>query len=228
MAATTTTTQNIEPFFGSKNKTSSRGQFVGLSSNLPSLPTPIRLEYDIFDYSSAASTYVPEHILQDCATDEGSRWTTCGADQAQFLTLRLRGPLPSTNIQTASTNSFAANMAIITHLAFGKFHKPHVCNLREFRVYVGSSPEPSSMVEVFRGGLENNALRERIALSHATNVTGIIFPSRFVRIVPHASYQKEFPYSIWYLEIHGIIDASIVSAYASQHSKVRLISYSFT
>ncbi|ORZ34096.1 Muskelin N-terminus-domain-containing protein [Catenaria anguillulae PL171] len=91
---------------------------------------PAKLKYSIHSYSSAAPAYPPQHILVNNPTDQASRWTSVASDQSQFLTLALQQP------------------AILTHLLFGKFHKPHVCNLKEFRVFAGMSPDADKMIEV--------------------------------------------------------------------------------
>ena len=38
--------------------------------------------------------------------------------------------------------------AILTLVTFGKYHKPHVCNLKEFKIYIGLTPD--HMVEVLQ------------------------------------------------------------------------------
>jgi hypothetical protein len=150
---------------------------------------PCKLKYSIYEFSSCNEKYPPHNVLHNRPTDQGSRWTTQFIDQSQFLTIQLE------------------KKAVIKSLVFGKFHKPHVCNLREFRVLAGMTPD--KMVEVFHGGLENNTEMETIALSYRTK-NGAILPVRFLKIIPHASYQKDFPYSVWYLEVHGIADSHVV------------------
>ncbi|KAI9178994.1 hypothetical protein H9P43_005656 [Blastocladiella emersonii ATCC 22665] len=177
---------------------------------------PAKLKYAIHSYSSAAPTFPPHQILYNRPGDQASRWTTLVSDQAQFLTIVLDRP------------------AVVTHLVFGKYHKEHVCNLKEFRVLAGmhmdepaAAADPATaaaagaaansaisapgtgLVEVFHGGLENSPEMETVALRHRTP-TGAAFPVRFLKIVPLASFQREFPYSIWYLEAHGIADPLVV------------------
>ncbi|EOB15526.1 hypothetical protein NBO_2g0018 [Nosema bombycis CQ1] len=46
------------------------------------------LDYDIFDYSSHASTYFPENIKINDSLDPNSRWSTISNDHRQFLMLK--------------------------------------------------------------------------------------------------------------------------------------------
>ncbi|KAJ1504400.1 hypothetical protein HMI56_001646 [Coelomomyces lativittatus] len=132
-------------------------------SNLPMIMIP----YEIFDYSSAASTYFPHHVLHDQPQDQGSRWTTTESDQSQFLTVKLQ------------------RKAILRQLIFGKFQKPHVCNLKEFRVFAGLSPD--SMIEIFHGGLENTPGNETIAVNYQSESGIVLFlvMNVLLSFVPH-------------------------------------------
>ncbi|KAJ3374840.1 Muskelin 1, intracellular mediator containing kelch motif [Allomyces arbusculus] len=169
------------------------------------------LPYAIHDVSSAQPPYHAHHIQYSRPHDEASRWTSRSTDQAQYLTVVL--PAPS----------------IVTSLVFGKFHKPHVCNLQEFRVFAGMSPD--TLTEVFHGGLENTSETETIAVKHrvastpgsaiADSMTPAAFPVQFIKIVPHAAYQRDFPFSIWYLEVHGIADPQIVAQCTREYAHWR-------
>ncbi|KAJ3364548.1 Muskelin 1, intracellular mediator containing kelch motif [Allomyces javanicus] len=170
------------------------------------------LPYAIHDCSSAQPPYHAHHIQYARPHDESSRWTSRSTDQAQYLTVVLPAP------------------AIVTSLVFGKFHKPHVCNLQEFRVFAGISPD--TLTEVFHGGLENTSETETIAVKHRVasspagsafpdTMTPAAFPVQFIKIVPHAAYQRDFPFSIWYLEVHGIADASIVAQCTREYAHWR-------
>ncbi|KNE69417.1 hypothetical protein AMAG_13777 [Allomyces macrogynus ATCC 38327] len=105
------------------------------------------------------------------------------------------------------------------------FHKPHVCNLQEFRVFAGMSTD--TLTEVFHGGLENTSETETIAIKHRVastptdTVAPAAFPVQFIKIVPHAAYQRDFPFSIWYLEVHGIADPTIVAQCTREYAQWR-------
>lgn len=58
-------------------------------------------------------------------------------------------------------------MAVIQTITFGKFHKAHVCNLKEFKVYGGVSPD--SLVELLHAGLRNDPEPETFTLKHKTD-----------------------------------------------------------
>lgn len=51
-------------------------------------------------------------------------------------------------------------------ILFGKFHKAHPCNLRDFKVYGGPSADPNSglWMRLLRAGLRNDAQPEEFAL----------------------------------------------------------------
>ncbi|KAI9222181.1 Muskelin N-terminus-domain-containing protein [Blastocladiella britannica] len=262
-----------------------RSHEMGSSSPSAALVDPLhgvlghptaKLSYAIHSCSSYAPSYPPHNIAVNKPADQASRWTSHAADQQQWLTIVLDRP------------------AIVTHLIFGKFHKQHVCNLKEFRVFAGMRPDsrgavtsgasvsgagdpaagagssggngvangtvfgsasttgPVGMVEVFHGGLENTTEPEMVALRHraplpmpplgassddgdehgsnglhngnggsqAPLATGP-FPVQYIKIVPHASYQREFPYSIWYLEVHGVDHPAVIDRASSALAAAR-------
>jgi hypothetical protein len=47
-------------------------------------------------------------------------------------------------------------------MTFGKFHKSHVSNMKEFRVYGGMTP--NNLVEILHGGLRNDNEPETFSL----------------------------------------------------------------
>ncbi|KAJ1510516.1 Muskelin 1, intracellular mediator containing kelch motif [Coelomomyces lativittatus] len=46
-----------------------------------------------------------------------------------------------------------------------------------------------------------------------------VFPVEYVKVVPHASFEKEFPYSIWYLELKGVLDEKVVEQFYQEYTK---------
>jgi len=128
--------------------------------------------------------------MVDNPSDQNSRWSTAGNSQSQFLTLRLEQP------------------AIVGTILFGKYHKGHICNLKEFRVYCGQTED--SMVEVLLSGLRNDEEPEVFPVRHLV-APGVLLPSRFIKIVPVTAWGASFSYSIWYLRFGGVADPGFVS-----------------
>eukprot|EP00912_Choanoflagellata_sp_UC4_P001633 UC4_evm6s1043 len=93
-------------------------------------------------------------------------------------------------------------LAIVRKIYFGKYIKPHVCNLKEFKVYGGL--EETSMIELFSGGLLNNTKAETFPLRHSSK--NVIFPCRFIKIVPLLAHGPNFNYSIWHVRLLGVIE----------------------
>ncbi|KAI8141192.1 Muskelin N-terminus-domain-containing protein [Fennellomyces sp. T-0311] len=141
----------------------------------------VRLAYTVHDFSSYCGTYHPHNIRDNKPTDQSSRWSSGTHDQAQFVTLRLDKP------------------AVACAITFGKFHRAHVCNLREFKVYGGMDTE--DMVELLHTGLQNNTEPESFSLLYA--LRNLIFPVQYIKIVPLATFGPNFNYSIWFVGIKG-------------------------
>ena len=53
--------------------------------------------------------------------------------------------------------------------------------MKEFKLYVGLTE--SHMTEILHAGLKNDPIPEEFNLPHS-NISGIPFPTRFVKIVP--------------------------------------------
>lgn len=71
------------------------------------------------------------NIREDCPTNQASRWSSNNNSPPQFITLKLQQP------------------AIVTKIKFGKYEKPHVCNLKKFKVVGGL--EEDHLVTLFEG-----------------------------------------------------------------------------
>lgn len=109
----------------------------------------------------------------------------------QFLILKLQRP------------------SIVQKIKFGKYEKPHVCNLRKFRIFGGT--EESCSFLLLEAGLKNDSTPETFELKHRT-VSGELLPVRFIKIMPLLSWGPCFNFSIWYVEVLGIDDAICVSS----------------
>lgn len=59
------------------------------------------------------------NILEDVPSNQASRWSSSTNNPPQFLTLLLTRP------------------AIVHKIKFGKYEKPHICNIKKFKVFGG-------------------------------------------------------------------------------------------
>lgn len=62
-------------------------------------------------------------------SDQASRWSSDTNTPTQFVVLKLED-----------------RPAVVSHITFGKFEKTHVCNLKRFKVFVGT--DTNNMIEV--------------------------------------------------------------------------------
>lgn len=127
-------------------------------SNPPAMQTSVvpnarytsqKLKYDIYAWSSHAVSYVPKHILVNKPNDQSSRWLSASNDKSQFVTVKLD------------------SMSVVQHITFGKYHKVHVSNLKEFKVFGGVNPD--DMMEILHAGLRNDSEKETFALKYKFN-----------------------------------------------------------
>ncbi|KAI8924913.1 Muskelin N-terminus-domain-containing protein [Entophlyctis helioformis] len=160
---------------------------------------PLRLDYDIAAYSSFSASYHPKHIMVNKPHDQSSRWSSGSNNQMQYILLKLD------------------HMAIVQTITFGKYHKVHVCNLKEFKVYGGMTP--NNMLELLHSGLRNDSEQETFALKHKAN--GVIFPCQYIKIVPLLAWGANFNFSIWHVEMRGIAQPEIVERVYWQHANYR-------
>lgn len=146
------------------------------------------LHYKIEKWSSYSANYLPENILRDEPSKQSSRWSSGSNAPPQYLILKLNHP------------------AIVRKIRFGKFEKNHVCNMKKFKILAGMNE--NSLIEVCKGGLRNDQHAEVFDLKHSRN--GKAFPARFIKIVPIIPWGPAFNFSIWYVELRGVDDSSIV------------------
>ncbi|KAL5034044.1 hypothetical protein RTP6_001923 [Batrachochytrium dendrobatidis] len=158
-----------------------------------------KLVYDIHACSSYSSSYIPVNILVSKPQDQSSRWSSGSNNQMQFITLKLN------------------SMAVVKTITFGKYCKVHVCNLKEFKVYGGITP--NHMLELLHSGLRNDTEQETFALKHSAN--GVVFPCLYIKIVPLLAWGANFNFSIWYTELRGISQPDIVASTYQQYSNYR-------
>ncbi|XP_037947851.1 muskelin [Teleopsis dalmanni] len=159
------------------------------------------LKYEIHRYSSFSTNFYPENILMDCPNDQTSRWSAHTNNPPQYLTLKLKRP------------------AIVQYIKFGKFEKPHVCNIKKFRVFGGL--EENNMVPIAEGGLKNDAIPEVFKLRSRTEDGSENLAILFLKIVPLLSWGPTFNFSIWYVELHGQDDPMYTSPCLKNYNKLR-------
>ncbi|KAK7873640.1 hypothetical protein R5R35_009328 [Gryllus longicercus] len=147
-----------------------------------------KLVYTIHKCSSFSSTYFPENIQEDKSNDQSSRWSSDTNNHPQFITLKLQ------------------RHSIVVSITFGKYEKTHVCNLKKFKVYGGLSDE--NMTELLESGLKNDSTAETFHLRHT--VGDRPFPCRYIKIMPLQSWGPSFNFSIWFVELTGLDDWTIV------------------
>ncbi|KAJ3119706.1 Muskelin 1, intracellular mediator containing kelch motif [Nowakowskiella sp. JEL0407] len=154
--------------------------------------TTSKLSYTIDSCSSHSAQYHPRNVMTNSPQDQGARWSSASNSQLQYITLKLD------------------NLAIANTITFGKFHKQHPCNLKEFKVYGGLDPQ--NMVELLHAGLRNDAEPETFALKHITGVNrkSEMFPCLYIKVCPLLAWESNFPFSIWYIEVRGTVDPDIV------------------
>ncbi|XP_004345468.2 muskelin 1 [Capsaspora owczarzaki ATCC 30864] len=140
------------------------------------------LPYSIDSCSSYSAQYLPTNILVDNPTDQSSRWSSNVNNHMQFLMLKLAEP------------------SVVKSITLGKYHKVHVCNVREFKVFGGMTTE--NMEELLHSGLKNDTEAETLLLKHSTN--NIIFPCQYIKIVPVMAWGPNFNFSIWYVQLKGL------------------------
>lgn len=81
-------------------------------------------------------------------------------------------------------------------ITFGKYCRSHPCNVREFKIYAGQTPDMKTMSLVHWGGLKNDAIAETFELSYK-NSEDIILPCEYVCIEPISAHSSNYNVSIW-------------------------------
>lgn len=158
-----------------------------------------KLAYSIYDQSSQSGSYHPRNICVNDPTEQSSRWSSGSHDQSQYITLKLDNP------------------TVACEILFGKFHRSHVCNLKEFKIYGGL--EPDNMNEILHKGLTDDNKPEVFPIRYTFN--DLIFPIQYIKIVPLATFGVNFNYSIWYVEVRGITDKDLMAKVEDTYAKYK-------
>ena len=154
------------------------------------------MNYTIHECSGYSANYRPENVLRNEPQDQASRWSSAANDQNQFLTLKLNTPV------------------LLDSIILGKFHKVHVCNLKEFCIYGG--PSPQAMKLLVHSGLNNDTEPEAFIPDYSTST---MVPVQFIKLVPVAAWGSNFNFSIWYIELRGWDDPSLVAAQSAVYAQ---------
>ncbi|KAF0852294.1 muskelin [Andalucia godoyi] len=157
------------------------------------------VSYTISSYSSYASCYKPEGILVDRPYDQLSRWCA-GSGDSPFITLKVDSP------------------CVLHGITFGKFHKVHICNMKEFKVFVSFRGSP--WIPVLHSHIRNDEEPETFALQHLdAKDTANMLPCTHVKIVPLSAWGPNFNPSIWYVMLRGEAAPDVVSLVIQEFEK---------
>lgn len=140
------------------------------------------IPYEIHSYSTYASVYVPNNIKRNDPMDPNSRWSTSTNDHLQYIILKVP---PS----------------LVVTITFGKYNKMHVSNVKKMRISV--SEDGAEYKEVLCGGLKNDSEMETFNLLVKDEAYHI---AQYVKIEPLAAWGVNFSYSLWFVELRGIMD----------------------
>ncbi|AFM97815.1 hypothetical protein EHEL_020590 [Encephalitozoon hellem ATCC 50504] len=140
------------------------------------------IPYEIHSYSTYASVYVPNNIKKNDPMDPNSRWSTSTNDHLQYIILKVP---PS----------------LVVTITFGKYNKMHVSNVKKMRISV--SEDGAVYKEVLCGGLKNDSEMETFNLLVKDEAYHI---AQYVKIEPLAAWGVNFSYSLWFVELRGVMD----------------------
>lgn len=129
-----------------------------MTMNHHQLEKPHPLHYTIHSCSSCSSTFHPFNIIEDCPLDSSSRWSGSGPPNPSIR------QNPNPNLSNSSDNgseihdpsalSYPGQLpkkkeyiiidlgkpCIVRSITFGKFHRPHPCNVKLFRIWGSLAP----------------------------------------------------------------------------------------
>ncbi|KAI0675370.1 Muskelin N-terminus-domain-containing protein [Trametes maxima] len=166
------------------------------------IPEVVPVRYEVVGSSEHSGEYVAENIIVDRPRDHSSRWSAANGSPStkQWIRIRLK------------------TLSVLKSITFGKFHKTHPCNMKDFKVLVGANED--NMTEVLRAGLKNDTTPETFSI-RSTNRVGLPFPTRYVEIVPLSVHGQNFNTSIWHVSFSGIVDETYVEQVHSRHQTYR-------
>ncbi|KZV66904.1 hypothetical protein PENSPDRAFT_74325 [Peniophora sp. CONT] len=158
--------------------------------------------YSIAGCSEHSSRYVADNILVDNPKDQSSRWSGLHEDPhvKQWLLLRLDNP------------------SIIHSITFGKYHKSHPCNMKEFKILIGMGE--NDMTEVLHASLKDDNAPETFPLRHM-KAAGVYAPSRFLKIIPLTAHSSSYHISIWHVALKGVKEPAFMQGATSRYEQYR-------
>lgn len=208
-----------------------------------------KLTYTIANVSSYSGSYHPSQIIVDRPNDLRSRWSgasvaapaqihgntgalpTASGSATPSTTSDGSKSLRQTTLTRGQTSTVAGKQhivlklpspAIVNAIYFGKYCKPHPCNLRDFKVYGGVSPEPHTdrWIRILRAGLKNSSTPEEFALKW-TDADGMPLPFQYIKIVPLATHSPNYNFSVWHVALHGWASGPLIPKAVQQYDEYR-------
>ncbi|GAA5864021.1 hypothetical protein JCM1840_000669 [Sporobolomyces johnsonii] len=195
--------------------------------------SPSRLAYSVHSASGHTGSFAPTHIYLDKPADDSSRWTTPTPDD------RKRQRKAAAALASPPTGANRARLrgkqsewlilelhdtSLVRYVGFGKTVKPHPCNLADFSIYGGLSPDHLSMEPLCEGSLKNDANTERVALPLEIGDEGrdkALLPIKYLRIECHEAASANYSISIWHLFLEGYSSPALVSSALSSYTQHR-------
>ncbi|KAI8457363.1 hypothetical protein BY996DRAFT_6430530 [Phakopsora pachyrhizi] len=103
---------------------------------------PHRLDYTIHSCSSCSPNYHPFNIIEDAPTEPSSRWSGSGppnppSQSKALASLTNPGQLPKKKEYIIID---LGKPCIVRSVTFGKFHRPHPCSVKLFRIWGSLAP----------------------------------------------------------------------------------------
>ncbi|KZT43584.1 hypothetical protein SISSUDRAFT_608602 [Sistotremastrum suecicum HHB10207 ss-3] len=133
-----------------------------------------------------STSFPAENLLSDNPLDPTSRWSA--------------GP----NVSGDAWIIFELEkLSLIKGITFGKFHKPHPCNVKEFKISVGDTPHCSR--EMITSTLRNDSLPEHFNLPEE-DPSGVQHPCLYLKISIRSTHGQNFSPSLWHISIRGQTD----------------------
>ncbi|EED85132.1 predicted protein [Postia placenta Mad-698-R] len=90
--------------------------------------------------------------------------------------------------------------------------------MKTFKVYVGQTED--NMIEAISGALKNDPEKETFSIRHR-NSAGILFPTRYVKILPISAHDPHYHTSIWYVALSGVSDEAYMKIVCETHEEAR-------
>ncbi|GAA5913327.1 hypothetical protein JCM8208_005210 [Rhodotorula glutinis] len=178
---------------------------------------PARLSYSIHSTSGVYASFHPDHIRTDNPHSDTSRWTAPPPDHRRNTTT-------STTVGTKRRRDpewiilELDDTALVRTIGFGKTSKPHPCNLADFTLWGGLSPDPLAMEPLLDSTLKNDANPEHFSLpislpsggggTTTTSSQTAPLPVRYLKIDCHVAANAAYSISIWHVWLEGYLASS--------------------